>query len=65
MRHGYLLVGLLAMVDGLIMNVYAVHLCNREEYLTSLREMMPRLLTDPIRSDKLWPLGPTFMGHAL
>ena len=34
----------LAMVDGLIMNVYAVHGCNWEEYLDSQREMMSWLL---------------------
>ena len=34
----------LKMVDALIMNVCAVHLRNWEEYLASLREMMPWLL---------------------
>ena len=30
----------LAMVHALIMNVYTVHMCNWEEYLASLRDMI-------------------------
>ena len=45
------------------MNVYAVHMCNWEEYLASLTG--DDAMAANIRSDKLWPLGPTFLGHAL
>ena len=34
----------MSMVEVLMMNVYAVHTCNWEEYLISLREMMPWLV---------------------
>ena len=34
----------MTMVEILMMNVYASHTCNWEEYLTSLREMMPWLV---------------------
>ena len=31
----------MTMVEILMMNVYAIHTCNWDEFLTSLREMMP------------------------
>ena len=34
----------MSMVEVLMMNVYAIHTCNWEEYLISLREMMPWLV---------------------
>ena len=34
----------MSMVEVLMMNMYAVHTCNWEEYLISLREMMPWLV---------------------
>ena len=34
----------MSMVEVLMMNVYAVHTCNWEEYIISLRELMPWLV---------------------
>jgi hypothetical protein len=34
----------MSMVEVLMMNVYAIHTCNWEEYLISLQEMMPWLV---------------------
>ena len=34
----------MSMVEVLMMNMYAIHTCNWEEYLISLREMMPWLV---------------------
>ncbi|MES9882370.1 MAG: hypothetical protein ABW185_15975 [Sedimenticola sp.] len=34
----------MAMVEVLVMNVHAVHTCNWDEYLVSLREMMPWMM---------------------
>ena len=33
----------MSMVDALMMHFHAVHICNWEEYLTYLREMLPWL----------------------
>jgi len=35
----------MSMVEILMMNVHAIHTCNWEEYLISLKEMMPWLVT--------------------
>ena len=48
---------LMTMVEVLMLNVHAVHTCNWEEYLMSLRDMMPWLVIYDQTNDGRWLSG--------
>jgi hypothetical protein len=53
----------MTMVEILMMNVYAIHTCNWDEFITSISARDDALDGD-LRSDTLRPLATTFLGYA-
>ena len=49
------------MTDALMQNVHAVHICNWEEYVSSLRAMLPWMVA---YDNKVWEVAARLLGNA-